>query len=83
LVKDDNCDVLVNSLNILNKWKDYFYRLLNVHGVNDVRLKYIKLNHLSEPRSFQVQIATERLGSVNHQAVAQIMAELIQTEDKT
>jgi hypothetical protein len=37
LVKDENGDVLADSCNILNSWKNYFCQLLNLHGVNDVR----------------------------------------------
>jgi hypothetical protein len=36
LVKDENDD-LADSHNILNTWKNYFSRLLNVHRVSDVR----------------------------------------------
>jgi hypothetical protein len=33
-VKDENCDLLANSHSILNRRKNYFCRLLNVHGIN-------------------------------------------------
>jgi hypothetical protein len=33
-VKDD---LLVDSHNIVNRWKNYFSQLLNVHRVTDVR----------------------------------------------
>jgi hypothetical protein len=36
-VKDENGDLLADSHNILNKWKNYFSLLLNVHNVSDVR----------------------------------------------
>jgi hypothetical protein len=36
LVKDENGDFLEDSQNILNRWKNYFSQLLNVHRVNDV-----------------------------------------------
>jgi hypothetical protein len=36
-VKDEKRDVLADSHNILNRWKNYFSRLLNVHRVSDVR----------------------------------------------
>jgi hypothetical protein len=46
-VKDENGDQLVDSHNILNRWKNYFSQLLNVHNVSVVRQieKYIRLNH--------------------------------------
>jgi hypothetical protein len=33
LVKDENEDLLADSHNILNRWKNYFSQLLNVHNV--------------------------------------------------
>jgi hypothetical protein len=34
LVKDQNGDMIAESYNVLNRWKNYFCRLLNVHGDN-------------------------------------------------
>jgi hypothetical protein len=45
LVIDENCDLLADSHNILNRWKNYYSQLLIVHNVSDVRQKYIWLNH--------------------------------------
>jgi hypothetical protein len=46
LVKDENDDLLAHSNNVLNRWKNYFCQLLNVHGVNDVRqTECIQLSH--------------------------------------
>jgi hypothetical protein len=36
-VKDENGDLLADAHNILNRWKNYFPQLLNVHRVSDVR----------------------------------------------
>jgi hypothetical protein len=36
-VKDENGDLLADSHNILNRWKNYLSQLLNVHNVSDVR----------------------------------------------
>jgi hypothetical protein len=36
-VKDENGDLLADSHNILNKWKNYFSQLLNVHRGSDAR----------------------------------------------
>jgi hypothetical protein len=33
-VKDENGDLFADSQTILNKWKNYFSQLLNVHNVN-------------------------------------------------
>jgi hypothetical protein len=36
-VKDENGDLPADSHNILNRWKNYFSQVLNVHNVSDVR----------------------------------------------
>jgi hypothetical protein len=36
IVKDEKGDLLADSHNILNRWKNYFFQLLNVHRVSDV-----------------------------------------------
>jgi hypothetical protein len=46
LVKDENGDLLADSHNILNRWKNYFSQLLNVHNVSDVRQIEV---HTAEP----------------------------------
>jgi hypothetical protein len=46
LVKDENGDRLADCHNILNKWKNYYSQLFNVHRVSDVT--QIKL-HAAEP----------------------------------
>jgi hypothetical protein len=45
-VKDENGDLLADSDNILNRWKNYFSQLMNVHNVSDV--SQIKV-HTAEP----------------------------------
>jgi hypothetical protein len=46
MVKEENGDLLGDSHSILNRWKNYFCQLLNVHGVNDVRQTEI---HTAQP----------------------------------
>jgi hypothetical protein len=46
LVKDENGDLLGDSQNILNWWKNYFSQLLKVHNVSDVRQIEV---HTAEP----------------------------------
>jgi hypothetical protein len=36
-MKDKNGDLLPDPHNILNRWKNYFHQLLNVHRASDVR----------------------------------------------
>jgi hypothetical protein len=42
LVKDENGDLLADSHNVLNRWKNYVSLLMNVHNVSGLRQK---LNH--------------------------------------
>jgi hypothetical protein len=46
LVKDENGDLLADSQNIRNRWKNYFSQLLNVHNVSDVGQTEV---HMAEP----------------------------------
>jgi hypothetical protein len=45
-VRDENGDLLADSHNILNRWKNYFSQLLNVHNVSTVRQIEV---HTTEP----------------------------------
>jgi hypothetical protein len=63
LVKDKNGDLLADSHNILNRWKNYFSQLLNVHNVSAVRQIEV---HTAEPlvpgpSRLEVEIATAKL----------------------
>jgi hypothetical protein len=44
---------------ILSRWKNYFFQLLNAHGVNDVRQTKMPTAEplVAEPISFEVEIA--------------------------
>jgi hypothetical protein len=37
LIKDERGDLLADPHKILNRWKNYFCQLLNVHGAGGVR----------------------------------------------
>jgi hypothetical protein len=81
LVKDENGDLLAESHNILNRWKNYFSQLLNVHMVSDVRQIEI---HTAEPlvpspSPFYFEIAIENMKRYKLSGSDQIPAEVIQT----
>jgi hypothetical protein len=44
IVKDENGDLLADFHSILNRWKNYYSQLLNVHRVSEVRQKCIQLS---------------------------------------
>ena len=45
-MKDDKGDLVADSHSISVRWRNYFSRILNVHGVNEVRQTEI---HTAEP----------------------------------
>jgi hypothetical protein len=71
-VKDENGDLLIDSHNILNRWKKYFCQLLNVYGVNIVG--QIEINKAEEPlvpksSSFEAEFAIEKLNGISLQVL--------------
>jgi hypothetical protein len=81
MVKAENGDLLADSHSILNRWKNYFCQLLNVHQVNDVRQTEIHKAEplVPEPSSSEVEIAVEKLKRYKSPRIDQIPAEMIQT----
>jgi hypothetical protein len=80
LVKDENGDLLADSHNILNRWKNYFSQLLNVHNVRDVWQIEV---HMAEPlvpgpSPLEVEIAIVKLKKYKSPGSDQIPGELIQ-----
>jgi hypothetical protein len=70
-VKDENGDLLADPHNILNRRKNYFSQLLNVHNVSDVRQIEV---HMAEPlvpvpSRLEVEIAIAKLKNIKHQVV--------------
>jgi hypothetical protein len=77
---EDKYDLLLNPHKILNRWKDYFYLLLNVHEKNGVRQKEM---HTAEPfvpesSATEVKVANGKLKRYKSPGDDQISAELIQ-----
>jgi hypothetical protein len=80
LVKDENGDLLADSHNILNRWKNYCSQLLNVHNVSDVRQIEIRMAEplAPGPSHLEVEIAIAKLKKYKSPGSDQIPAELIQ-----
>jgi hypothetical protein len=78
-------DLLADPHNVLNRWKNYFCQLLNVHRVSDVRQTEMHTAEpfVPEPRASDVEVAVGKLKSCKSPAVDQILAELIQAEGET
>jgi hypothetical protein len=62
-VKDENDDLLADSHSILNRWKNYFSQLLNVHRASDDRQIGIHTAELlvPDPSPFEVEIPIAKL----------------------
>jgi hypothetical protein len=80
LVKDENGDLLVDSHNIFNRWKNYFSQLLNVHNVSDVRQIEVHTAEQLVPGNsrLEVEIAIAKLKKYKSPGSDRIPAELIQ-----
>jgi hypothetical protein len=79
-VKDEIGDLLADSHNILNRWKNYFSQILNVHNVTDVRQIEI---HMAEPlvpgpSRLEAEIAIAKFKKYKSPGSDQIPAEVIQ-----
>jgi hypothetical protein len=77
-VKDEKGDVFADSHSILARWKNYFYKLLNEHRVNDVRQTYMQTAEslVPEPSASEVEVAIEKPKSYKSPGIDQIPAGL-------
>jgi hypothetical protein len=82
-VKDENGDPAESHI-ILNRWKNYFSELLNVHRVNDVRQIEIHRAEplVPDPNPLEVEIAIAKRKRYTSSGSDQIPAELIQAGGK-
>jgi hypothetical protein len=79
-VKDENDNLLAYSRHDLNRWKNYFSQLLNVHNVSDVRQieVYTAEPLVPGPSHLEVEIAIAELKKYESPGSGQIPAEQIQ-----
>jgi hypothetical protein len=85
LVNDERGDLLADLHKILNRWKNYFCQLLNLHGAGDIR--HVEM-HTAEPSvpeatASELEIAIGTLKRYKSQGVDQIPAELIRVGGET
>jgi hypothetical protein len=66
LMKYGNGDLLADSHNILNRWKNFFLQLLNLHNVSDVRQIEVHTAGplVPDPSRLEVEIAVAKLKEV-------------------
>jgi hypothetical protein len=79
IIKDDNGNLLADPQNVLNRWKDFFNQVLNVHAVHDVRQMDTHTAEplVPEPSLVEVEIAIGKLRSYKSSGTDQSLAELI------
>ena len=84
-MKDENCDLVADSLSIFGWWRNYFFQFLNVHDVNDVRQTEIHTagRLLPEPSVFEFELDIEKLKSHKSPGIDQVLAELIKAGGRT
>jgi hypothetical protein len=85
IIRDENGNLLADPQNVLNRWKNFFNEVLNVHGVHDVRQVDI---HTAEPlvpapSLVEVEIAIGKLKSHKSPGTEQIPAKLIKAGGET
>jgi hypothetical protein len=85
LVKDERGDLLADPHKILNRRKNYFCQLLNVHGTGGVRQTEMHIAEptVPEPSASEIEVALLKLKRYKSPGVDQIPAELIQAGEET
>jgi hypothetical protein len=80
-VKNENGDLVADSHNILNRWKNYFSQLLKVHNVSDVRQIEVHTAEplLPGPSRLEVEISIAKFKKYKSPGSDEISEELIQT----
>jgi hypothetical protein len=79
------CTNLADPQNALNRWKNFFNQVLNVHGVHDVRQVDI---HMAEPlvpvpSLVEAETAIQKLRSYKSPGTDLILAELIKSANNS
>jgi hypothetical protein len=85
IVKNEKGDLVADSNSTMARWRNYFYQILNVHEVSDVRQAEIHTAEplVPEPSVLEVELAIEKLKSHKSPGTDQIPAELIKAWGST
>jgi hypothetical protein len=79
ITKGGDCNLLADPQSVPNRWKHFFNKVLNVHGVHNVRQKVIHAAEplAPEPSLVKVETAIGKLESYKSPGTDQIPSELI------
>jgi hypothetical protein len=71
IIKDENSDLLAEPQSVLNRQKNFFNQVLNVHGVHDVRQLHIHTAEplVPEPSLVKVEIAIGKFKGIKPQVL--------------
>jgi hypothetical protein len=85
IIKDENGNLIADPETVLNRWKNFFNQVLNVHGVHDVRQMNIHTTEplVPEPSLVEGEIAVGKSKSYKSPGTDQILAELMKAEGET
>jgi hypothetical protein len=85
IIKDENGNLIADLQSVLNRWKNFFNQVLNMHGVHDVRQMDLHMAEplVSEPSLVEVEIAFGKLKSYKSPGTDQIPTELIKAGGET
>jgi hypothetical protein len=84
IIKDKNGNLLADPQGVLNRWKNFFNQVLNIHGVHNVRQMDVQTAEplIPEPSLVKVEIAIGKLKSYKSLGADQIPAKLIKAGGK-
>jgi hypothetical protein len=85
IINDENGNLLADPQSVLNRWKNFFNQVLNIHGVHNVRQKDKQKTEplLPEPSFVEVETAIGKLKGYKSPGTDQILAELIKAGGET
>jgi hypothetical protein len=85
IIKNENGNLRADPQNVLNRWKNFFNQVLNVHGVHDVKQMDIHTAEplVPEPSLVEVEIAVGKLKCYKSPGTDNIPAKLIKARGET
>jgi hypothetical protein len=84
-VNNEKGGLVTGSLNILVRWRNHFYQLLNAHGYNNVRHTgmFTAEPVVPDPNAFEFEISVEKTKRHKSPGTDQISTELFKAGGRT